>query len=106
MHGDVQGKWNILEVLKKFQPRSLFRYKTKAHSLQGLFANIPSTPQAHKQQEAPCLPQGPCCSPVVGGAPRFKLERAQRVGNVLQGVDDAVGVIIGGVDAPLVTCVG
>lgn len=38
--------------------------------------------------------------PVVGGAAGLKLEGAEGVGDVLQGVHKAVGVVVGGVDAP------
>mmetsp|Transcript_23033 Transcript_23033/g.50504 ORF Transcript_23033/g.50504 Transcript_23033/m.50504 type:complete len:422 (-) Transcript_23033:839-2104(-) len=44
--------------------------------------------------------------PVVGGAAALKLERAEGVGDVLEGVHDAVRVVVAGVDAPLVARVG
>mmetsp|Transcript_9586 Transcript_9586/g.20422 ORF Transcript_9586/g.20422 Transcript_9586/m.20422 type:complete len:458 (-) Transcript_9586:436-1809(-) len=44
--------------------------------------------------------------PVVGCPSRLKLEGAERVRDVLQCVHQAVRVVVGGVDAPLVACVG
>ena len=33
----------------------------------------------------------------------FKFERTQRVGNTLQGIGNAVGIVVGWVNAPLIT---
>lgn len=41
--------------------------------------------------------------PVVGSPAGLKLQGAQGVGNVLQGIHQAVGVVIAGVDAPSIT---
>lgn len=45
-------------------------------------------------------------SPVVAGPPDLKLQGAQRVGDVLNRVTQAVREVVGRVDAPLVTGVG
>ena len=41
--------------------------------------------------------------PIVGCAPGLKLQGTQRVSDVLQGIHQAMGVVIAGVDAPGVT---
>ncbi len=40
--------------------------------------------------------------PVVAASPALKLLGAERVGDVLDGVAEAVSVVVGGVDAPFV----
>jgi hypothetical protein len=56
--------------------------------------SVAACPIPHGQEAA--------LSPVVGGPPRLELERAERVRDVLERVDEAVRKVVGGVDAPLV----